>query len=334
MLMQRLAVVLALAHAAARPVGPRALPRKAVEQRKAGERRAGWTAKLKFLRDDWQQAVLKPRGGASSSVATPGLKAGHSPTGAATPGQQAGLAPRGGASSLTTLTHAALGAVFEAGALLGVVKAARALPPGASEVIAKLKILPSDTIKGLPAAEWFAWCIIIFGSSAVGSAVDGSLRAATNQILMPTRVAGEQGWYASLDKPRWEPPGFVFPVMWLLVSKPTQLLAVAKVCASVTSEGEEAAALPWVPQLAAYCLHLALGDAWNKVFFGQQKVAAGALMISVFYGALLASAYLFAQVDATAGLLMVPTCLWVTVAAALNWSIYFRLGGATSGDSD
>ena len=190
MLLQRLAVVLALAHAAARPVGPRALPRKAVEQRKAGERRAGWTAKLKFLRDDWQQAVLRPRGGgvevlksrggASSSVATPGV-----------------LRPRGGASSLTTLTHAAVGAAFEAGALLGVVKAARALPPGASEVIARLKILPSDTIKGLPAAEWFAWCVIIFGSSAVGSVVDGSLRAATNQILMPTRVAGEQGWYAS-----------------------------------------------------------------------------------------------------------------------------------------
>ena len=39
-------------------------------------------------------------------------------------------------------------------------------------------------------------------------------------------------------------------------------------------------------------------------------------------------------IDATAGLLMVPTCLWVTVAAALNWSIYFRLGGAASSDSD
>ena len=216
-------------------------------------------------------------------------------------------ARRRGASH--TLTHAALGAVFEAGALLGVVKAARALPPGASSAIARLKILPSDTIKGLPAAEWFAWCVIIFGSSAVGSAVDGSLRAATNQILMPTRVAGEQGWYASLDKPRWEPPAYVFPVMWLLVSKPTQLLAVAKVCSSGTSEGEEAAALPWVPQLAAYCLHLALGDAWNKVFFGQQKVAAGALMITVFYGALLASAYLFSLVDPMAGLLMVPTCV-------------------------
>ena len=309
MLMQRLAVVLALAHAAARPVGPRARPRKAVE--KAVEQRAGWTAKLKFLRDDWQKAVQQ-RGGDVEV-----------------------LRPRGGASSLTTLTHAAVGAVFEAGALLGVVKAARALPPGASEVIAKLKILPGDTIKGLPAAEWFAWCVIIFGSSAVGSVVDGSLRAATNQILMPTRVAGEQGWYASLDKPRWEPPGYVFPIMWLLVSKPTQLLAVAKVCSSsVGGEGEEAAALPWVPQLAAYCLHLALGDAWNKVFFGQQKVAAGALMITVFYGALLASAYLFSLVDPMAGLLMVPTCLWVTIAAALNWSIYFRLGGATASESN
>ena len=274
MLMQRAAFLLAVAHAGARPAGPKA---RALPRQQAAQRRKGWTAKLKFLRDDWQEAVLRPRGGASS---------------------------------LTTLTHAALGAVFEAGALLGVVKAARALPPGASSAIAKLKILPSDTIKGLPAAEWFAWCVIIFGSSAVGSVVDGSLRAATNQILMPTRVAGEQGWYASLDKPRWEPPGYVFPVMWLLVSKPTQLLAVAKVCSSVTSEGEEApAALPWVPQLAAYCLHLALGDAWNKVFFGQQKVAAGALMITVFYGALLASAYLFSLVDPMAGLLMVPTCV-------------------------
>ena len=37
------------------------------------------------------------------------------------------------------------------------------------------------------------------------------------------------------------------------------------------------------------------------------QVFAGALMITVFYGALLASAYLFSLVDPVAGLLMVPT---------------------------
>ena len=87
MLIQRVAFLLALAHAAARPAGPKA---RALPRQQAAQRRKGWTAKLKFLRDDWQEAVLRPRGGASS---------------------------------LTTLTHAALGAVFEAGALLGVVKA-------------------------------------------------------------------------------------------------------------------------------------------------------------------------------------------------------------------
>jgi len=60
------------------------------------------------------------------------------------------------------------------------------------------------------------------------------------------------------------------------------------------------------------------------------QVFAGALLIIVFYGVLLTSAYLISQIDATAGLLMVPTCLWVTIAAALNWSIYFRTGGAKS----
>ena len=63
MLMQRVAFLLAVAHAAARPAGPKA---RALPRQQAAQRRKGWTAKLKFLRDDWQEAVLRPRGGASS----------------------------------------------------------------------------------------------------------------------------------------------------------------------------------------------------------------------------------------------------------------------------
>ena len=73
-----------------------------------------------------------------------------------------------------------------------------------------------------------------------------------------------------------------------------------------------------------YCGHLALGDAWNSIFFGQQQIATGAIVISIFYATLLTASCLFYQSDQTAGLLMIPTCLWVTVASALNWSIYFR----------
>ena len=37
---------------------------------------------------------------------------------------------------------------------------------------------------------------------------------------------------------------------------------------------------------------------------------------------LLTSAYLFYNIDQAAGLLMLPTVAWVSVATALQWSIY------------
>jgi tryptophan-rich sensory protein len=111
--------------------------------------------------------------------------------------------------------------------------------------------------------------------------------------------------------------------MWLIVSKPTQLLAATRLWRGAADAAAGAAAKPW-PELALYCFHLALGDAWNNVFFGQQRIALGCGVISAFFVALVASAAAFARLDPTAGLLMLPTCAWVSVAASLNWAIYFK----------
>ena len=71
-----------------------------------------------------------------------------------------------------------------------------------------------------------------------------------------------------------------------------------------------------------HCTHLSLGDAWNKVFFGLQCTGRGLAVILTFWSVLWTSVYLFYQVDKAAGLFLVPTGLWVTVATALNGSIY------------
>lgn len=105
--------------------------------------------------------------------------------------------------------------------------------------------------------------------------------------------------------------------MWLIVSKPTQFMGTWKLITQHSQE-EKDLCIP----LLAYCAHLSLGDAWNKVFFGLECTGRGAAVIGVFWGVLLLSAYLFYQVDEYAGLLLLPTCGWVTVAAALNLSIY------------
>mmetsp|Transcript_15771 Transcript_15771/g.23213 ORF Transcript_15771/g.23213 Transcript_15771/m.23213 type:complete len:283 (-) Transcript_15771:223-1071(-) len=181
------------------------------------------------------------------------------------------------------------------------------------------KVPAIPDVFGLPLLVWGSLLLVIFSSSFFGSLIDGGLSAATKQVLDPNAIPGDPNWYASLIKPSWNPPGWVFPIMWLIVSKPTQLLAVSRLLKTV----EKGGALP-TGILATYCAHLSLGDAWNKVFFGLQCTGRGVAVITTFYAVLLASAYLFFNVDETAGYFLLPTCGWVTVATALNWNIYLN----------
>lgn len=219
---------------------------------------------------------------------------------------------RGGAcddTNASLLGKVGLGAVLQAAGLMGVLALGKAGAP----LLSKVGI---PDLFGTSPALWLAFLVVIFASSIVGTFVDGGTSAALNQALDPNTTPGEQGWYQNLKKPAWNPPGWLFPIMWLIVSKPTQLAAVNRLW-SVTEDG---AARGWI--LFAYCMHLALGDTWNKVFFGYQCIGRGLVVILAFYSMLLFSAYLFGQVDPLAGKLLLPTCGWVTVATALNWSIY------------
>ena len=183
-------------------------------------------------------------------------------------------------------------------------------------------VIPS--IFNLPVTQLVAAFCIIFASSFFGSFVDDKVNAATNQVLAPNVIPGNsEKWYASLKKPSWNPPGYMFPIMWLLVSKPTQLCAVSRILKYGSSFVDGRTELP-LGVLAVYCFHLALGDTWNKVFFGLQCPGRGSAVISMFLGCLLVSTLLFYNLDETAGYYMLPTCGWVTVATALQWNIYLN----------
>jgi len=194
-------------------------------------------------------------------------------------------------------------------------------------------------VGGLPITTWICLVAVIFASSVFGSVIDDGMSTASSQVLDPNVTPGDAKWYVKLRKPSWNPPNWLFPIMWLLVSKPTQLMAVSTLLrtslptlgekvAEAGSRGNAApvatAAAAFLPSgiLYTYCAHLSLGDAWNKVFFGLQCTGRGAAVITVFFATLLVSAYLFSDVDMNAGLLMLPTCGWVAVATALNWNIY------------
>ena len=117
--------------------------------------------------------------------------------------------------------------------------------------------------------------VVIFGSAYFGQIIDTGMSTATRQVMAPNEIPGDADWYSNLKKPSWNPPGWLFPIMWLVISKPTQFVAVWKL---MRDNSEKDLTLP----LIVYCAHLSLGDAWNKVFFGLVSEMVFVLFYSVF----------------------------------------------------
>lgn len=230
------------------------------------------------------------------------------------------LSVRGGASSVSNpavFGKVGVTVVLETTLMLAVIV-------GTQKLAEETQIFPS--IAGLPLIQWIGLFVIVFASSFLGSIVEGGLNVATNQILDPNATPGDPQWYNKLEKPSWTPPGWLFPIMWLIISKPTQMIALSKILKKATVMASDLDTFPELPLrvLGVYCAHLSFGDAWNKVFFGMQSIGRGAAVITMFLGLLLSSTYLFYQVEPAAGLFLLPTCGWVLAATALNWSIYLK----------
>ncbi|MEL7107313.1 MAG: TspO/MBR family protein [Pseudomonadota bacterium] len=118
-------------------------------------------------------------------------------------------------------------------------------------------------------------------------------------------------WYDALKKPSWNPPNWLFPVAWSLLYL---CIAAAAARAAVVPGNGVAMAL-----LAA---QFAFNTLWTPVFFGLRKMGAGFVVVSVLWVLVALTMLAFFQLDRLAGLLFVPYLVWVTVAAALNFTVW------------
>ncbi|MBN2346467.1 MAG: tryptophan-rich sensory protein [Candidatus Aminicenantes bacterium] len=122
-------------------------------------------------------------------------------------------------------------------------------------------------------------------------------------------------WYAGLQKPWFTPPSWLFGPMWV-----TLYLLMGIAAYLVWNRG---AAQPGVrPALAAFAVQLLLNAAWSPLFFGLRSPLAGAVAIILLWLAILLTIFLFWKISLPAALLLIPYILWVTLASALNISIY------------
>lgn len=121
-------------------------------------------------------------------------------------------------------------------------------------------------------------------------------------------------WYASLQKPSWNPPGWIFGPVW------SALYAMMAVAAwLVWKRGGfpiQRKALGW------FLTQLFLNALWTPLFFGLHLPGPAFAEILLLWLAIAATLLAFRSVNRTAAWLFVPYLAWVTFAAVLNGTLW------------
>ena len=121
----------------------------------------------------------------------------------------------------------------------------------------------------------------------------------------------ENGWYAGLDRPAFQPPGWAFGVVWTTLY--TMIgIALATILDEPPSKLRSVA-------LTLFFVQLALNFAWSPIFFGGQMIDIALVTILVMLLLATVTANMFRRIRPVAGWLMLPYLLWLCLATALNY---------------
>jgi tryptophan-rich sensory protein len=121
-------------------------------------------------------------------------------------------------------------------------------------------------------------------------------------------------WYATLKKPSFQPPNWLFAPAWTLL-----FLLMGIALYLIWNKG-----LPFAQVRTAvifFAIQLALNILWSVLFFGAKLPLAGLIEIALLWVAILLTILRFWPLSRPAGILLLPYILWVSFATALNAAI-------------
>lgn len=121
-------------------------------------------------------------------------------------------------------------------------------------------------------------------------------------------------WYATLELPSFQPPGWLFGPVWTLLYTLMGLAAWRVWCHGVAKPGVRSA-------LVLFGVQLLLNASWSPVFFGAHRIDWALAIIAALWAVLVATIVAFWRVDRPAAWMLVPYLAWVSFATALNATI-------------
>jgi tryptophan-rich sensory protein len=142
--------------------------------------------------------------------------------------------------------------------------------------------------------------------AAAGAAVAVALLGALMTDLGP--------WYASLRKPEWQPPDWLFGPAWTLIFG---LCAISGYLAwrNAPNRGGRDAVV------ALFALNGCLNVLWSALFFRLKRPDWALTESALLWLSILLMIVALARYSKAASVLLVPYLAWVSFATVLNWTV-------------
>jgi translocator protein len=172
-------------------------------------------------------------------------------------------------------------------------------------------IAPSRSIDpardGLPTAvrgsrQWFGLILFIAACFAVGG-IGGAMTA-----------NGIPDWYASLAKPDWTPPNWLFGPVWSAL----YLSMAAAGWLVWRQKGFRGSVLP----MTLFGVQLALNGLWSSLFFAWHSPGAALVDLALLWAAIFCIVVVFSRRSILAAALLAPYLAWVSFAGVLNFVVW------------
>jgi tryptophan-rich sensory protein len=127
-------------------------------------------------------------------------------------------------------------------------------------------------------------------------------------------LVSPDGWYEALNKPSWTPPPWVFGPIWTILYFAMGIAAWLVFVSGGWSRHSSA--------LLLFITQLIFNGVWSLIFFGAHKIGLAFIEIVILWFLVIVTLVLFWRAQKWAGILLIPYLAWLTIAAALNFSIW------------
>ncbi|MEL7231612.1 MAG: TspO/MBR family protein [Pseudomonadota bacterium] len=141
-----------------------------------------------------------------------------------------------------------------------------------------------------------------------------ALTAASAALGALVSGGSDDPWYAALTKPAFNPPDFVFGIVWPILFT---LMVIGAVLVRLKAGSFNAAS----SALGLYFTQLAVGIAWSWLFFGFHQLLYAMVALVILWLLIVAMMRSFARHSLAAAVLQLPYLAWISFAGVLNASL-------------